>query len=87
VAHPTEFLEFHSTIAAGFLTDMRAYARALEPHALMTCNNSLNSPDVLFSQCRSMGYNINALSQAEDFITIEDMGAMARKLPDRRIFE
>jgi len=87
IGHPSEFLEFRSTIAADFLADMRAYARTIKPQALMTCNNSLNSPDVLFSQCRAMGYNINATSQAEDFLTIEDMSTMARKTLDGRIFE
>jgi hypothetical protein len=87
VGHPAEFLEFRSTIGADFLADMRAYARSLNPLALMTCNNSLNSPDVLFSQCRADGYNINAMSQAEDFLTIEDMSTQARKTADGRIFE
>ncbi len=87
VGHAKEFLEFRSTIAADFLADMRAYARSIKPQALITCNNSLNSPGVLFSQCRAMGYNINALSQAEDFITIEDMSSQARQLPDGRIIE
>ncbi len=85
--HPAEFLEFRSTIASDFLADMRTYARSIKPHALITCNNSLNSPDVLFSQCRAMGYNINGLSQAEDYVMVEDMGSQARKAADGRIFE
>jgi hypothetical protein len=87
IGHPAEFLEFRSTIAADFLTDMRTYARSINSHALITCNNSLNSPDALFSQCRSMGYNIHALSRAEDFITVEDMGSQAHKSADGRVFE
>ena len=87
IEHPAEFLEFRSTVASDFLADMRSYARSINPHALMTCNNSLNTPDVLFSQCRNMGYNINGLSKVEDIVTIEDMSSQPRQLPDGRIFE
>ena len=52
---------------------MRAYVRTINPHALITANNSLNSPDVLFAQRRTYGYDIQEMSRAEDFITIEDM--------------
>jgi len=87
IAHPAEFLEFRSTIAADFIADMRTYACSIKPHALTTCNNSLNSPEVFFSQCRAMGYNINALSQVEDYILVEDMGNQAHKSADGRFFE
>jgi hypothetical protein len=87
IGHPAEFLEFRSTIAADFLADMRAGARAIKPRALITCNNGLNSPDALFSQCRATGCNINALSQAEDYVLVEDMGSQARQAADGRIFE
>jgi hypothetical protein len=87
IGHPAEFLEFRSTIAADFITDMRTYARSINRHALVTCNNSLNSPDALFAQCRAMGYNINALSRAEDYVLVEDMGSQAHKSADGRVFE
>jgi hypothetical protein len=86
-AHPTEFLRFRSTIAAGFLSKMRSYARTQNPNALITCNNSLNAPSVLYSQCRSYGYNINELSKAEDFIVVEDMGSQPRVEADGRAVE
>jgi hypothetical protein len=77
---PKDFLRFRGTIAADFLADIRAYARTIKPAALITCNNSLNSPDVFFSQCRDDGYNINALSKVEDLIVIEDMATQPRTL-------
>lgn len=86
-AHPKVFQEFRSGIAEDFLAEMRAYARSIKRGALMTCNNSLNAPDALFAQCRSMGYDINSASYSEDFITIEDMATQARKLPDGRTIE
>lgn len=85
--HPSEFLEFRAGIAADFLSEMRQYARSVKRGALMTCNNSLNSPDALFSQIRHMGYDIDSMSRAEDFITIEDMGSQARELADGRTIE
>ena len=39
---------------------------------LMTCNNSLNSPGVFFSQCRRYGYDIEEMSKAEDYVVVED---------------
>ncbi len=87
IKHPAEFMEFRSTIARDFLADMRRYARTIKPNALITCNNSLNSSDALFAQCRQFGYNINELSQAEDFILVEDMSSQPRTLADGRIFE
>jgi hypothetical protein len=82
-----DFLRFRGTIAADFLTDMRTRARQLKPQALITCNNSLNSPDAFFSQCRTYGYNIDALSRAEDFVLVEDMVTQPRVLPDGTAIE
>src|SRR5258705_9183658 len=65
-AQPELFLRFRSTIARDFLADMRTYARTINPRALITCNNSLNSPSVFYSQCRMYGYNINEMSKTED---------------------
>ena len=87
IKHPAEFMEFRSTIARDFLADMRRYARTIKPDALVTCNNSLNSSDALFTQCRQFGYNINELSQAEDFVLVEDMSSQPRALADGRTFE
>lgn len=75
---PDLFLRFRATIARDFLADMRTFARSLNPHALITCNNSLNSPDVFYSQCRMYGYNIEELSEAEDFVVVEDMATQPR---------
>jgi hypothetical protein len=85
--HTREFMEFRATIAEDFLADMRRYARTVKPDALITCNNSLNTPDALFLQCRTMGYNINTMSASEDFITIEDMATLPGKRADGRVVE
>jgi hypothetical protein len=82
-----DFLRFRATIAADFLADMRAYARTIKPGALVTCNNSLNSPDVLFRQCRTYGYNIDALSRVEDLVVVEDMASQPRVLPNGSVVE
>jgi hypothetical protein len=86
-AHPKEFLQFRSTIARDFLTDMRVYARSINPHALATCNNSLNSPGALFSQCRTYGYNIFEMSKAEDYVVVEDMATQPRVEANGQSFE
>lgn len=86
-AHPAEFMDFRSTIASDFINDMRTYARTIKPRALVTCNNSLNTPDTLFSQCRAMGYNIDGLSRVQDFLLIEDMCSQARRTADGRVIE
>lgn len=78
VSHPEHFLQFRATIGRDFLADMRKYARTINPRALMTCNNSLNSPSVFYSQCRMYGYNINEMSKTEDLVVVEDMGAQPR---------
>ncbi|HEX8522057.1 MAG TPA: hypothetical protein VF669_07365 [Tepidisphaeraceae bacterium] len=84
---PRDFLRFRSTTAADFLAEMRAFARTIKPAALVTCNNSLNTPDSLFSQCRATGYNIYELSKAQDFVLVEDMATLSRVLPDRTVVE
>jgi len=85
--HPTAFLRFRGTIARDFLASMRGYARAYKRIALITANNSLNSADVLYSQCRSYGYNIYELSQAEDFVVVEDMSSQPLTRADGRVVE
>ncbi len=87
IKHPAEFMEFRSTIARDFIAEMRSYARSLKPGALITCNNSLNSSDALFSQCRHFAYNINELSRAEDFVVLEDMSSQPRTLANGRTIE
>jgi hypothetical protein len=84
--HPQEFLRFRSTLARDFLAHIRAYARTLNPHAVITCNNSLNSPDALYSQCRVYGYNINELSKVEDLVVVEDMVSQPR-VENGQVFE
>ena len=72
------FLRFRATIARDFLADMRKYARTINPRALITCNNSLNSPSVFYSQCRMYGYNIDEMSKTEDLVVVEDMNSQPR---------
>jgi hypothetical protein len=72
-ANKQAFLRFRCTIARDFLAEMRTYARFLHRGAMVTCNNSLNSPGVFYSQCRNYGYNIHEMSRAEDFVVVEDM--------------
>jgi hypothetical protein len=85
--HPAAFMRFRCTIARDFLSVMRDYARSLKSSALVTANNSLNSADVLFSQCRTYGYNIYELSQAEDFVVVEDMSSQPLTRADGRVVE
>ena len=75
-----DFLRFRGAIAADFLGEMRQYARTIKPTAQITCNNSLNSPEAFFSQCRTYGYNIHAMSAAEDLVVVEDMASQPRIL-------
>lgn len=77
-AHPKEFLRFRATAARDFLAHLRSFARNIKPDALITCNNSLNTPDQFFAQCRTLAYNINELSKAEDFVVVEDMATQPR---------
>lgn len=85
--HPDLFMRFRCTIARDFLADMRHYARSIKRGALITANNSLNSSDVLYAQCRNYAYNIYEMSQAEDFVVVEDMSSQPRILPDGRTIE
>jgi hypothetical protein len=84
---PELFLRFRSTIGRDFLADMRSYARTINPRALITCNNSLNAPSVLYSQCRTYGYNINEMSKAEDFVVVEDQNTQPRTEANGQVFE
>lgn len=86
-AEPEYFKQFRSTIARDFLVAIREYARTINPRALITCNNSLNSPGVLHSQCRHYGYSIDELSKAEDFVVVEDMGTQPRTEADGQTVE
>jgi hypothetical protein len=86
-SHPAEFLRFRCTIARDFLAEMRSYARTIKRGALVTANNSLNSAEALFSQCRSYAYNIYELSQAEDLVVVEDMASQPRLLPNGQTLE
>ena len=85
--HPAAFMRFRGTIARDFLADMREYARTINHTALMTANNSLNSADVLYLQCRTYGYNIYEFSQAEDYVVVEDMSSQPRTLPGGQVIE
>jgi hypothetical protein len=86
-SQPEHFMRFRSTIAREFLADMRAYARTINPRALITCNNSLNSPGVLYSQCRTHGYNIDEMSKAEDFVVVEDQNTQPRAEANGQVLE
>ncbi len=86
-SRPTDFMRFRCRIAADFLAEIRSYARTIKPGALITCNNSLNSPEVFFSQCRTYGYNIFEMSQAEDLVVVEDMSQQPRVLADGNLIE
>jgi hypothetical protein len=84
-SRPADFLRFRATIAADFLKDIRTRARKTHPTALITANNSLNSPETFFSQIRTYGYSIADMTRgrgAEDLIVIEDMATQPRMLPD-----
>ena len=86
-AYPAIFRQFRTTIARDFLADIRAYARTINPHALVTCNNSLNSPEVFYAQCRTYAYNIHELSKAEDYVVVEDQNTQPRTEASGRTFE
>jgi hypothetical protein len=66
---------------------MGDHARTINPAAVVTCNNSLNGPEVFFSQCRGMGYNTFEMSKAEDLVVVEDMATQPRVLPDGTVVE
>lgn len=82
-----DFKRFRCTIAREFLADMRRFARSLRPGALITANNSLNSPDALYSQCHTYAYNPYELSKVEDFVVVEDMSSQPRTLPNGQMRE
>jgi hypothetical protein len=82
-----DFRRFRAMIAVDFLAEMRRYARTIKRDALVTCNNSLNSPDVLFRQSRTYGYDIDELSKVEDLVVVEDMVSQARTLPNGTTIE
>jgi hypothetical protein len=84
---PRDFLRFRVTIARDFLGHIRDYARAINPNALITANNSLNTPNVLYSQCRGYGYSPFEMSRTEDFVVIEDMTHQPRSTDDGKVFE
>jgi hypothetical protein len=86
-SHTNEFLRFRCTIARDFLADIHAYARSINRRALITANNSLNSADVLYAQCRNYAYNIYEMSQAEDFVVVEDMSSQPRALATGQTIE
>jgi hypothetical protein len=79
---PGDFMRFRCTIAADFLREIKDYARTIKPDALITCNNSLNSPAAFFSQCRTFAYDIHSMSRVEDLVVIEDMATQPRILAD-----
>ena len=78
--HPREFMQFRATIARDFLAEIRTFARTIKRNALVTANNSLNSKEVLYSQCRTYGYSIYEMSRAEDLVVVEDMSSQPRVL-------
>ena len=87
VSHRREFLKFRSITARDFLAEMRAYARSIKGDALVTCNNSLNTPGVFFSQNRTYGYDIHEMSKVEDWVTVEDMATQPRTLANGKSVE
>jgi hypothetical protein len=86
-SQPKDFLRFRSTTARDFMKEIRTFARTIKRDALITCNNSLNSPDVFFSQGRDYGYNIYEMSKTEDLVVAEDMGNQPRTLANGSTLE
>lgn len=78
--HPDEFARFRTTIARDFLDEIQKFVSTVKPKALITCNNSLNTPTVFFSQARNYGYNIHEMSKTEDFVVVEDGVSQPRTL-------
>src|SRR6185436_12689961 len=87
VARPEDFRRFRTTIARDFFAEIRSYARTINPHALVTANNSLNSAEVLYSQARGFAYSIFEMSKTEDFVVVEDMSSQPRTFANGRIIE
>jgi len=84
---PKEFMRFRCTIAANFMAEIKSYARTLKQDALITCNNSLNSPEAFYSQNRTYGYNIFEMSRVEDLVVVEDMANQPRVLANGKVAE
>lgn len=82
-----DFKKFRCIIARDFLADMRNFAREINPKAIITANNSLNSPEVIFSQCHKYGYNIKEMSKSQDFVVIEDMVSTPRRTSQGNFIE
>lgn len=80
VTRSNDFLRFRCTIAREFLAEMRRFARTVRPAALITANNSLNAPEVLYLQCRTYAYSPYEMSKVEDFVVVEDMASQPRAL-------
>ncbi len=87
VNQPKDFLRFRCMTARDFLGEIRRYAHTIKRNALITCNNSLNSPGVFFSQSRDYGYNIYEMSKTEDLVVVEDMTSQPRVLPNGNAVE
>lgn len=87
LSNPLAFKRFRCTIARDFLSEMRAYARSINPNVIITANNSLNHRDVLFSQCHNYGYNLYEMSKSQDFVVIEDMSSQPRTLANGMAIE
>ncbi|MEO6337717.1 MAG: hypothetical protein ABIP71_12930 [Verrucomicrobiota bacterium] len=87
VNQPKDFMRFRCTTARDFLGEIRRYARTINRNALITCNNSLNSPGVFFSQSRDYAYNIYEMSKTEDLVVVEDMTSQPRILPNGNAVE
>ncbi len=87
VERADDFKRFRCTTGRDFIAEMRAHARTLNPDAVVTVNNSLNAPGVLYSQCHIYGYSIPEMSKEEDFVTIEDMAAQPRWMADGKTAE
>ena len=82
-----DFKRYRCTIGRDFLAAMRAFARTINPKALITANNSLNSPEAMYSQSRGFAYNIYEMSKGEDFVVVEDMSTQPRTNDDGTIAE
>ena len=64
-------MKFRCTTGREFFREMRAYARTIKKDALITANNSFNSADVLYAQCRNYAYDIHEMSKTEDLVVVE----------------
>ncbi|MFA6241561.1 MAG: hypothetical protein WC655_11555 [Candidatus Hydrogenedentales bacterium] len=85
--HASDFKRYRCTIARDFFKEIREYARLINPHAVITANNSLNAPGSFYSQCQGYAYNIYEMSKTEDFVVIEDTSTQPRVLQDGKVIE